>query len=40
MLLKKNLKNITTINMHRVHAQQTRRFIDRIVGYMISLLLL
>ena len=28
-----------SINTHRVHAQQTRRFLDRIVGYMLSPLL-
>ncbi|AEO08082.1 type I DNA topoisomerase [Buchnera aphidicola] len=37
--IKKAFKNITKINMHRVHAQQARRFMDRIVGYMISPLL-
>ncbi|QCI15959.1 type I DNA topoisomerase [Buchnera aphidicola] len=32
-------KNKGQINMHRVQAQQARRFMDRIVGYMISPLL-
>ncbi len=27
------------INMHRVHAQQARRFLDRVVGFMVSPLL-
>ena len=27
------------LNMHRVEAQQTRRFLDRVVGYMVSPLL-
>lgn len=37
--IQKAFKNIGSINMHRVNAQQTRRFMDRIVGYMISPLL-
>ncbi|ANZ22498.1 DNA topoisomerase I subunit omega [Buchnera aphidicola (Diuraphis noxia)] len=37
--IKNAFKNITYINMHRVNAQQARRFMDRIVGYMISPLL-
>ncbi len=28
-----------SINMHRVHAQQARRFLDRVVGFMVSPLL-
>ncbi|AYN24781.1 type I DNA topoisomerase [Buchnera aphidicola] len=32
-------QNISKINMNRVYAQQARRFMDRIVGYMISPLL-
>ncbi|QCI18260.1 type I DNA topoisomerase [Buchnera aphidicola (Aphis nasturtii)] len=37
--IKKAFQNIGQINMHRVYAQQARRFMDRIVGYMISPLL-
>ncbi|CAL4322441.1 DNA topoisomerase 1 [Buchnera aphidicola (Protaphis terricola)] len=37
--IKKAFKNVTQINMNRVYAQQARRFMDRIVGYMISPLL-
>ncbi|WP_348769582.1 type I DNA topoisomerase [Buchnera aphidicola] len=35
----KAFQNIGQINMYRVYAQQARRFMDRIVGYMISPLL-
>jgi DNA topoisomerase-1 len=37
--IEKAFKNIGQINMNRVYAQQARRFMDRIVGYMISPLL-
>lgn len=37
--IKKAFNNVSHINMYRVNAQQTRRFMDRIVGYMISPLL-
>ncbi|QCI20422.1 type I DNA topoisomerase [Buchnera aphidicola (Brachycaudus cardui)] len=37
--IEKAFKNIGYINMNRVRAQQARRFMDRIVGYMISPLL-
>ncbi|QCI17680.1 type I DNA topoisomerase [Buchnera aphidicola (Acyrthosiphon lactucae)] len=37
--IKQAFENPGHINMHRVHAQQARRFMDRIVGYMISPLL-
>ncbi|CAL4326344.1 type I DNA topoisomerase [Buchnera aphidicola] len=37
--IEKAFKNIGHINMNRVRAQQARRFMDRIVGYMISPLL-
>lgn len=37
--IKKAFKKLGHINMNRVHAQQARRFMDRIVGYMISPLL-
>jgi len=37
--IKKAFENIGHINMDRVYAQQARRFMDRIVGYMISPLL-
>lgn len=37
--IKKAFQNVTQINMNRVYAQQARRFMDRIVGYMISPLL-
>ncbi|ACL30095.1 type I DNA topoisomerase [Buchnera aphidicola] len=37
--IQKAFKNVGHINMNRVHAQQARRFMDRIVGYMISPLL-
>ena len=37
--IKKAFKKIGDININRVHAQQARRFMDRIVGYMISPLL-
>lgn len=37
--IEKAFKNIGKINMNRVYAQQARRFMDRIVGYMISPLL-
>lgn len=37
--IKKAFKNVSHINMNRVNAQQARRFMDRIVGYMISPLL-
>lgn len=37
--IKNAFKNVSHINMNRVNAQQARRFMDRIVGYMISPLL-
>ncbi|WAI18559.1 MAG: type I DNA topoisomerase [Buchnera aphidicola (Acyrthosiphon caraganae)] len=37
--IKKAFQNVGHINMNRVHAQQARRFMDRVVGYMISPLL-
>jgi len=37
--IKKAFKNVSHINMNRVYAQQARRFMDRIVGFMISPLL-
>lgn len=37
--INKAFKNVIDINMHKVYAQQARRFMDRIVGYMISPLL-
>jgi DNA topoisomerase-1 len=37
--IEKAFQNTGHINMNRVHAQQARRFMDRIVGYMISPLL-
>ncbi|QIQ41871.1 MAG: type I DNA topoisomerase [Buchnera aphidicola (Microlophium carnosum)] len=37
--IKKAFNNVVHINMNRVHAQQARRFMDRIVGYMVSPLL-
>ncbi|QCI17103.1 type I DNA topoisomerase [Buchnera aphidicola (Aphis helianthi)] len=37
--IEKAFKNVGQINMNRVYAQQARRFMDRIVGYMISPLL-
>ena len=32
-------KNPTDLNLNRVHSQQTRRFLDRVVGFMLSPLL-
>ncbi|UAJ65576.1 type I DNA topoisomerase [Candidatus Schneideria nysicola] len=37
--IKEAFNNPIDININKVHAQQTRRFMDRIVGYMISPLL-
>lgn len=37
--LEKAFREPTTVDMHRVHAQQTRRFLDRVVGFMVSPLL-
>ncbi|WAI12039.1 MAG: type I DNA topoisomerase [Buchnera aphidicola (Macrosiphum albifrons)] len=37
--IKKAFEKVGHINMNRVYAQQARRFMDRIVGYMISPLL-
>ncbi|QCI23822.1 type I DNA topoisomerase [Buchnera aphidicola (Macrosiphoniella sanborni)] len=37
--IEKAFKNVIDINMNQVYAQQARRFMDRIVGYMISPLL-
>lgn len=37
--IEKAFKKVSHINMNRVYAQQARRFMDRIVGYMISPLL-
>ncbi|QCI21585.1 type I DNA topoisomerase [Buchnera aphidicola (Hyadaphis tataricae)] len=37
--IKKAFQNVSDINIPRVQAQQARRFMDRIVGYMISPLL-
>ncbi|MFP5383237.1 MAG: type I DNA topoisomerase [Gammaproteobacteria bacterium] len=37
--IKKAFEQPKTLDMHRVEAQQARRFLDRIVGYMVSPLL-
>ncbi|CAL4321955.1 DNA topoisomerase 1 [Buchnera aphidicola (Eriosoma grossulariae)] len=37
--IKYAFKNYSSINMNKVYAQQARRFMDRIVGYMVSPLL-
>ncbi|MFP3014283.1 MAG: type I DNA topoisomerase [Arsenophonus sp.] len=37
--IKRSFDNPTELNIHRVNAQQARRFLDRVVGYMISPLL-
>ncbi|WWP01162.1 MAG: type I DNA topoisomerase [Candidatus Dasytiphilus stammeri] len=37
--ISKAFENPVKINIYRVHAQQTRRFLDRVVGYMVSPLL-
>nr|BET44835.1 MAG: type I DNA topoisomerase [Candidatus Aschnera chinzeii] len=37
--IKKSFDNPTILNINRVNAQQARRFLDRIVGYMLSPLL-
>lgn len=37
--IKQAFENPVQLNMNRVNAQQTRRFMDRIVGYMVSPLL-
>lgn len=38
--IKKAFANPIELNMNRVHAQQTRRYLDRIVGFLISPLLI